>query len=137
MLEYIVVSKKYFASEIVEEWFWWASTTSKDTHKWYKSPLNRSLVDMNRNNFGESDGDTMYMPAEELLPWEKFSLNSANGGGKKVGAASTYASLALLLGFLTRLMVWRNMTEAGSLIYGEGRIRTIYTCSHLSSWIHE
>lgn len=100
---------------------------------WYKCLLNRSLDDMNRQNFGESDGNTVYVPGEELLPWERFSLNSANGGGKKIEEASTYVSLALCLGFLTWLMVKRNVTEAGSLICGEGRTRTVYTCSHLSS----
>lgn len=39
------MNKIFFAPEIVEEWFWWERTISKDTHKWYKSLLNRSLVD--------------------------------------------------------------------------------------------
>jgi len=37
VLEYIVVSKACFASEIVEEWLNWASITCKGTSKWYKS----------------------------------------------------------------------------------------------------
>lgn len=63
----------------------------------------------------------MYLPVEELLPWEKFRLNSANGGGKKMGTTSTYVSPSLSLGYLTWLMVKRNVTEVESSIYGEGQ----------------
>lgn len=114
---------------------WWASSISKDTHKWYKSLLNRSLVGTNHQNFGEADGVTMYLPVEELLPWEKFHLNSANGGGKKMWATSTYVSLALPLGYLTWLMVKEMWLKLNPVSMERARIWTIYTGSHLSSWI--
>lgn len=58
MLEYNVVSKACFASEIVEEWLSWASITCKDTC--VTSPYKQTP-----KNFAEADGGTVYMPAEE------------------------------------------------------------------------
>lgn len=36
-------------------------------------PVNESLIDVNCQIFAEADEDTVYMPSEELVPWERDS----------------------------------------------------------------